>query len=260
MIIHGAAEHGDRYARIARWLVHRGWDVVVSDHRGHGLSEGVRMHVDEFDRYAKDQREIVAYFGLSPQRTALVGHSMGGLVGIRYAQLFPDAAGALVLLSPLLGVKVPIGRSTLLLGRLLSWLMPTVRFSSRIEPSEVSRSAEANAARLEDPLTNRDVTAGWFFAMKWAIHQAHEDAARLILPLLLLQAGDDRLVDPDAHERWVPQVGSKDVTVARLEGRLHELLNEPDWEQTAERIVGWLEARWSDQGFRRREPDTSRVA
>ena len=54
--------------------------------------------------------------------------------------------------------------------------------------------------------------------------------------------------------------------MARLEGRLHELLNEPDWEQTAERIVGWLESRWTDRGFRRREaleprePDASRVA
>jgi lysophospholipase len=260
MIVHGAAEHGDRYGRVAEWLVRRGWDVIVSDHRGHGLSEGVRMHVDEFDQYARDQREIVSHFGLSAERTAMVGHSMGGLVGIRFAQLFPEAAGALVLLSPLLGVKVPIGRHTLVLARLLSWFLPTFRFRSRIEPDQVSRCPVSIETRLNDPLTNRDVTAGWFFAMKWAIGQAHEDAARLTMPMLLLQAGDDRLVDPDAHVEWVPKVGSKDVTVARLEGCLHELLNEPDWEQTAGRIIDWLEARWSDQGFRRREPDASRVA
>ena len=61
--------------------------------------------------------------------------------------------------------------------------------------------------------------------------------------LEVMQAGADRIVCPEAPSRWLKKVASSDKTFHSLPGQLHELLNEPEWEETAEIIVDWLEQR-----------------
>jgi lysophospholipase len=248
MVAHGAAEHGQRYERVARWFARCGWDVVVTDHRGHGRSDGVPVHVRRFDRYVQDQVRVQDHLGLRAERTALLGHSMGGLVAIRFAQTYPERVSALVLTSPLLGMRVPIPSRTRALGRVLSWVAPQARFQSPVRHEDVTSCPQAVASRLRDALIHRTVTAGWFFATQSAMRAAWTDAPRTAVPLLVLQAGDERVVDPDATQQWLAQTVAADKTFRRLPGRLHEVLSEPDWEHTAEFIAGWLEARCSTAG------------
>src|SRR4051812_40534790 len=40
LVVHGAAEHGQRYDRLARDLNKAGYVVYAPDHRGHGLTAG----------------------------------------------------------------------------------------------------------------------------------------------------------------------------------------------------------------------------
>ncbi len=129
LIAHGASEHGERYAHVAEFFTERGWNVIIGDHRGHGRSTGVPTHVKSFRHYAHDLELIRAHYDLAPESTAVLGHSMGGLVAIRHAQLYPDRVAGLVLVSPLLRVKVPISRRTLALGRVLSVVAPARGFA-----------------------------------------------------------------------------------------------------------------------------------
>jgi len=108
VIVHGACEHGGRYEHVAEFAVERGWNVVIADLRGHGLSEGAPVHVMSFDQYLADLDRVFAEFAPRPQQTALLGHSMGGLLAIRYVQMRPERARALVAASPLLGLAMPV--------------------------------------------------------------------------------------------------------------------------------------------------------
>jgi lysophospholipase len=87
------------------------------------------------------------------------------------------------------------------------------------------------------------VTAGWFFAMRRALRHAWREAPGMRVPLLLVQAGRDRIVDPDASREWIEFAGSPDKTFQCLPEHYHELLNEPDWSSTAEFVGQWLDAR-----------------
>src|SRR5688572_7487903 len=80
LIAHGASEHGGRYRHVTEFFAAQGWTVIIGDHRGHGRSTGVRTHVKRFRQYAQDLELIRAHFGLAPETTAILGHSMGGLV------------------------------------------------------------------------------------------------------------------------------------------------------------------------------------
>lgn len=243
MIVHGLCEHGERYAHVAEWLADRNWGVVITDLRGHGRSGGDRSHVADFRHYVEDLEVVRSHLGLEPARTALVGHSMGGLIAARYVQTFPASAAALVMLSPLLGVKVAIPRLTVAVGRMLQHVAPRTRFRPRMDPFHTTRNVAAVERRLSDPLTDRSVTAGWFFAMKRALQAAWNEADRLQIPLLVVQAGDDRIVDAAAIEPWLARIGSSDYEFRLVPDNLHELLNEPDWKETAESITVWLEPR-----------------
>lgn len=243
LIIHGMSEHGLRYVHVARHFVDRGWNVIVPDQRGHGRSGGVPTHVNRFQQYCEDIETIRQYFELIPEQTAILAHSMGGLVAIRYCQTYPDHVKALVLSSPLLGVKVKIPKSTLIAGKVLSYIYPLKRFKSRVDQSFTTRNVAKLKERANDPLIHQSVTAGWFFSMQAALIKAWSEVESITLPVMIVQAGDDYIVDPVVPEGWLALASSEHKEYVFLEDHYHEVLNEPDWETTIVQIEDWLNVR-----------------
>ncbi len=243
VIIHGTSEHGGRYLHAAEAAVARGWDVLIPDLRGHGRSDGIAVHIDRFEQYLQDLDTIWQYFELNPERTAVMGHSFGGLVSIRFAETRPSRLAALVPMSPLLGLRVKIDPLTYAIGRMMSFVAPTTRFQSKVPPEHTTRNPEVLAKRASDPLLRRSVTAAWFFQMKQALQDAHEEVSSVVVPILAMQAGEDLIVDPLAVEPWLEKTGSSDRTLKILDGHYHELLNEEDWRETLNELLSWLESR-----------------
>lgn len=104
-IAHGAAEHGLRYDRAARFLGRFGYTVVASDHRGHGATaahtggygvvggSGWRATVEDLKTVGDRVRAEL------PAGTPLVllGHSMGSQLARDYAQEHGEDLAALIL-------------------------------------------------------------------------------------------------------------------------------------------------------------------
>ncbi|NQV25314.1 MAG: alpha/beta hydrolase [Rhodopirellula sp.] len=243
IIVHGTSEHGGRYLHVAAEAVARGWDVIIPDLRGHGRSDGIAVHIDRFEQYLQDLDTIWQYFELNPARTAVLGHSFGGLVSIRFAETRPSKLAALVPMSPLLGLRVKIDVLTYAIGRLMSLIAPTTRFQSKVPPEHTTRNPEVLKRRTSDPLLHRSVTASWFFQMKQALHDANEQAASITVPILTMQAGADLIVDPLAVEPWLKKTSSTDRTLQILREHYHELLNEEDWRETLTELLVWLESK-----------------
>ncbi|TXC94804.1 alpha/beta hydrolase [Streptomyces sp. ISID311] len=103
-IAHGAAEHGRRYDRFARFLTGHGYGVVASDHRGHGAtaaSTGGRGVVgeDAWRAIVSDLKGIGNHAAAAHPGVPLVllGHSMGSLLARDYAQEYgADLAGLIL--------------------------------------------------------------------------------------------------------------------------------------------------------------------
>jgi len=241
VVVHGACEHGERYNHIARKLTKSGWNVIVADLKGHGKSGGVPSHIDEFQHYLLDLDRLWEHFQLKPETTAILGHSMGGLISARYVQTRPDCCNSLVLMSPLLRHSVPVPPWTLAVGKVLSYFAPRVRFKTGIDPAHATRNEDVLARRMDDQLMRQSVTAGWYFEMMSAIDRVWADAEKVDLPVLLMQGAQDKIVDAHAPEEWLAKVSSQDVTFKMLADHFHELLNEPDWRHTLNEVIEWLE-------------------
>lgn len=244
--VHGLGEHGGRHEHLFRTLADRGWRTVIPDLRGHGKSTGIPTHINSFDEYLKDVALVWNELGLSPKTTALLGHSMGGLVAVRAVQTQQLVPAALVVSSPLLGVRVPINPLVILFGRLIVPFIATTRFSNGIDPSNMTHDAEFAALRRGDPFINKTVTAGWFFAMKKALSAANRETDRVTIPTLALQGSLDETTDPDALARWFRKITSTEKDHLLLKDHFHELFFEPDWKSTLDWTIDWLDQKVPD--------------
>ena len=99
LIAHGYGEHSGRYGNVVEEFVPRGYAVYALDHRGHGRSEGERVHVDHFDDYVED---LKTYLDQIRNETGdlpiyLLGHSMGSFIATSYAARYRDELTGLIL-------------------------------------------------------------------------------------------------------------------------------------------------------------------
>ncbi len=241
LCVHGLGEHGGRYEHFSEWLVERGFRVIIADLRGHGRSAGTRTHVMSFEEYPLDLGILWRHFQLERASTVLFGHSMGGLIAVRAVQTGVVEPAALVMTSPLLGLKLRVHPIKRLLGKLLVQILPKTRFRNGLDPSNMTRDARFAEERRNDPLIVRSVTASWFFAMQRAIVEAHHEAAKIRIPILAFRGMADETTDGDVLSTWLTKTNSPARDLVSLPMHVHEVFHESDWRDSMERMVEWLE-------------------
>src|ERR687884_357005 len=141
VLVHGYGEHIGRYVHVAEALVARGSAVVGPDHVGHGGSAGERGLVESFEPIVDDLRGVAqAERGDLP--VVMVGHSMGGLIAIRYAQRHREDLAGLVLSGPAVGLG-PV---------MQEWLAAPELPSDPLDATALSRDPAVGEAYVADPL------------------------------------------------------------------------------------------------------------
>jgi alpha-beta hydrolase superfamily lysophospholipase len=249
VVVHGLAEHSGRYRETAEYLANHGWAVIAADLRGHGRSADGRhpgrVHVDEFSDYFYDVDAMVQLAGKQHGELPLVllGHSMGGLIALSYALEKPAGLDGAIISSPALGTH-PASQPPLLLKlvvQVLSRLAPRLLFNSDLDTSAISRDPEVVRAYIDDPLVSNKVSARWYTSMMKAMDHAFDHAHSMCVPLLLMQSGADRLVDPAATTRWSAAAPMEYLDLVTWEGFYHEMLNEPGKDRVREKILSWLQ-------------------
>ncbi len=245
IVAHGYGEHGGRYGNLVERIVPLGFAVYALDHRGHGRSEGPRGHVDRFAEYVADLHALRVRVGEEHRGKPLflIGHSMGGLIAAHYLLVHSSGLAGAVLSSPALGLAKEPPRLLRLLGRILSWIAPRTSFQSDVDPMVLSRDPSVGLAYAGDPLVHRRVTARLFTELKRGMRDALERAGEIRVAILVLQAGDDRLVDPAVTERFVAGLGSELKTFRPYPGLFHELFNETEKDRVFADLDRWLEDR-----------------
>jgi len=67
------------------------------------------------------------------------------------------------------------------------------------------------------------------------------DMGRITLPILLLQGGADRIVDPAGARMFYDRAGSEDKTIKIYSDCYHELFNEPEHARVLDDVQTWLD-------------------
>jgi alpha-beta hydrolase superfamily lysophospholipase len=246
VIAHGLGEHSGRYRNVVERMLPKGISVWVPDHRGHGQSEGKRGHVLNFVQYLADLRLSVELAGESRpggMKCFLLGHSMGGLIALYFAQQYPGFIDGVVASSPALGMAIEIPAVKKILGSLMSFIWPAMTMGNELDAGIVSHDPEVVRAYKTDPLVHDRVSARFFTEFLAAMETVYAQASALKVPTLLQVAGDDQLVNARSSVKFFKQLGLEDKTLHVYEGRYHEIYNEGEdlRRQVLEDLEDWLE-------------------
>jgi alpha-beta hydrolase superfamily lysophospholipase len=270
LIAHGAAEHGQRYARLAKALTARAYMVYVPDLRGHGqtagtLSNAGKAGVDGFNGMIRDLQQLsnVAGSENAAAPVLLFGHSMGAALAQRFIQL-PGTKLAGVILSGSPGTQPGLEQAVALTtaaakGAAVDQISTLFQqsfasYNQAFAPSKtgfewLSRDPHEVEKYADDPwcgfpLSNRLVAEMSQTALEAA---KRENIARIPKDLrILLFAGKEDPVGGKAEcvEKLAQQyreAAIRDVTLNLYAGGRHEMLNETNRHQVQADLITWLE-------------------
>ncbi len=98
LLLHGKNFPGAYWAETIRALAAAGHRVVVPDQIGFGRSSKPDVHYT-FELLAQSTRKLLD--ALAVPHVTVVGHSMGGMMAVRFALLYPQSTSGLVLENPI---------------------------------------------------------------------------------------------------------------------------------------------------------------
>jgi len=222
LLVHGYAEHCGRHGVLAQTFAERSALVFAYDQRGFGRSGGRRAYVETFDRYLDDlDRVLAAVRSRTPEVPLfLFGHSMGGLVVLKYVlDRAPASLAGLLLSAPALEVNPDLApmlrRVAQLLGRIAPRL-PTVRSPE----GAISRDPAVVRHAHDDPLNYHGrIPARTGAELLRAGKSVRARLEAVEHPFLVLHGTDDRLASPLWSRRLYDRAGASDKTLKLYEGR-----------------------------------------
>ena len=231
VLVHGYGEHIGRYDHVAEALRARGSMVVGPDHVGHGQSQGERALVEDFEPVVDDLRAVVREVR-EDLPVVMVGHSMGGLIAVRYAQRYRADLAGLVLSGPAVGLAAVFA----------DWLAAPDLPSDPIDVATLSRDPAVGEAYAADPLV-------WHGGWKRPTLEAFVAADEAIvagpgfgdLPLLYLHGAEDQLVPVDLARSVIERLAGPNSELHVLDGARHEVFNEPGKEGTIEMVANFAQ-------------------
>ena len=230
VLVHGYGEHLGRYGQVAADLVAAGAVVYGADHRGHGLSSGERVLIDDYAGVVEDVHRLITQ-ARTAYRTlplVLIGHSMGGLIASRYAQTHPEELSALVLSGPVLGRWSSLERIA------AAEEIP----DTPIDPSTLSRDPAVGEAYTADELVwHGPFKRPTVQALLTEMERGLEAGSVGSLPLLWVHGSDDRLVPVRDTEVGISSLMGEDLTARVFPGARHEVFNETNRDEVLDEVV-----------------------
>ena len=244
LVAHGIAEHSGRYMNVVNHFVPAGYAVYGVDHIGHGKSDGKRVCVERFQDFTKTFKKFFDMIrGWQPIKPIfLVGHSMGGLISAAYLLKHQDELTGVVFSGP--GIKVPenISNAVIFAGKILSVVMPKAGII-QLDAEGICRDPAVVDAYLNDPLVyTGKITARLSAEMLKTIQHLTGSAIKIRLPIMIVQGGSDKLVDPSGAQLLYDSVSSEDKKIKIYDGLYHEVFNEPEHGQVLDDVKVWIDS------------------
>lgn len=256
----GRIEGAIKYPELVWELAQLGYATAIVDHRGQGYSDRLGAHhhtghIECFDDFVDD----FAAFSRATEAAAqehygrklplhLLAHSMGGAIAALYLARYPHAVKNAVLCSPMFGIQT---------GHLPRWLavgfahagaalnqlvMPNrpwfligtgeyveVPFAQNELSQSLARYQTFRQLYHEHP----EVKLGgpsfrWVSQALSASRQAIAEAGDIHIPVLVVQAGADTVVDPRGQKEFVCALSHPHSRLVTIPHARHELLIEAD--------------------------------
>lgn len=268
-IIHGMAEHKERYEELATLLTKMGAVVIVADNRGHGQSISDDIPLGYF---AKENGWMVNLqdlhqFSLMIQEKYrrlpfyLIGHSMGSLIAHSYLKRYEDSLAGVIFSG------MPAYNKAASAGKTLSATLCKLKGDKTVSKILVSMSdynkniknprtpfdwisynVENVNKYAADPLCGFSFTNRGYYDLLGGMQDAYElkdwRVLKPDLPILFVVGQDDICADvPEGFQNALDNLakaGYNNIEANVYENMRHEIFNERERKIVYKDLLGWL--------------------
>lgn len=254
VISHGFTEYTGKFKELIYYFLKNNYSVYILEHRGHGHSgslgkeDDTEINVDSYDSYVSDFKtfldEIVIPNQKEDQKLFLYAHSMGGCIGTMFLEKYPEYFNAAILSSPMLTINTgsyphfvaeAIAAVMNFVGQGDDYVFGQGKYDSKLDVNSSGTSSEQRYSYIKNRLNNEDSYAQrgggsfqWlregFISTEEAVDE--ENASKVEIPVLLFQAENDSLVEPEGQDEF--QKYAKNCTLERIMDSKHEIYREND--------------------------------
>jgi len=242
---HGIEGHSRWFDQTAAYLNRLGMSVYVPDRRGAGANAQERGHLGGHKLFLSDMELMVSRARLDHPQAALflVGNCWGakgtivlaaGAAAARYG------IAGVALTSPAVAVRVDVSLATKL-AIFAGWI---IRSRHKFPIPLTAEMFTDNPRYLDfiarDRLRLTEATGCFFVASTVLTWLSSRCAARLRVPLLVLQSGRDQIVDVDGVRKWFDRVASGNKSMRLFPECEHSLDFDCRPDDYLAALSGWL--------------------
>jgi pimeloyl-ACP methyl ester carboxylesterase len=233
LFVHGYFVDGSVWSSWLQFFAARRVTAYAINLRGRsGSKPGAPLGSASMDDFVEDASAIARDVGA----TAVVGHSMGGLIAQKLAERGDVKAAVLVTPAPPRGITV--------LSPRVAWLhlkyLPSILLSRVVTPGrEDLREVVLNRvpSRQQDELLSRMLPDSGRAGRDMSVTGYPVDASRVRCPMLVIAAENDLFIPPQIVKRIAERYGAPLQVVA---GHGHMVIVEPGWETLAADVEQWV--------------------
>ncbi len=244
IIVHGISEHSGRYEHVAEHLTQAGYHVYALDHRGHGQSDGTRIHVDNNTQFITDLKQFHTQIKEKHPNAKLfiLGQSMGSIISLQFILTYPNAVDAIIVTGTATDVSSGVSPLLRTIGTFIHKFYPKGPIQPPNGDNILTRDPEMLKKADSDPLFYK----GWtkLSTAKYIVETGEmiqSRAGEITIPILIMHGEDDELTPISGSHFMYEHVGSNDKTLKTWENMLHEILNEVEREAVLETVTEWLD-------------------
>ncbi|MBN1108994.1 MAG: lysophospholipase [Bacteroidales bacterium] len=240
IFVHGLGEHIRRYESWSSMFRSEGIVFAGVDLPGHGLSDGARGNIRNFDQTAAMigilYENISKTFPGKP--VFLYGHSLGGGIVLDYLIRRKHGFRAAIVTAPWLRLAFEPSRFKLALASFMKHVLPGLVQPSGLVVEHLSHDSGIVEKYKSDPLVHDKISVSLFNSAMTAASSSLSRAGEINIPLLLMHGSGDMICSPEGSRLF--SSGAKTAELKIWDGGYHELHNEPFREEVFTYILSWM--------------------
>ena len=231
ILFHRGHEHSGRWEDVIEALAPEGFTVFAWDARGNGRSEGPRDDAENFGCYVRDAELFVRYLSATEcvpmDQIAVVGHSVGAAVVAAWIHDYAPRVRAAVLATPAFRIRLylPLAIPSLRLAQKFG-IMKFV--PSYVKARVLTHDPAQRIKHEQDTLITHAISTRILLDLYDTATRVTKDAAAIRVPVLVLVAGTDWVVEKAAEQTFFDRLGSSVKKIELLPGYYHDVYHERD--------------------------------
>ncbi len=243
---HGVESNAGWFSPFSSELNKNGFTLYGIDRRGSGLNkEDKRGDISDYNVFLDDIEDALAFVREQNigKKVFLMGICWGGLLAINYIAKGRTVPDGLILLSPAIYRKVDLNSCMKAIAKICFVFCPKIRFKIPIRDHMFTSNERYLDFIKKDKMRLRTLTCRFFNEILRMEQELSGINHRIFLPVLVLLAGHDEIVDNEKIREWFKRLESGDKKIKVFGDLRHIIPFEDNIEPVINFITDWTKTR-----------------